>query len=256
VTLNATSRTTTRPDDSPEHIVAGGQDKSGTVEQPPVKLTPSRSEDFLACPLRYKRLHVDGLGPKDRPPSRHLSFGISLHDALRRFHEGGGPEVYGSAALSRLLDQSWVDHGYVDEDEAATFRTEALGILGAYCEAFGDEPTRHLGHELFVQAPFRLAGSRVLLSGKIDRLSVWPDGRLEVVDYKTSGGAPPSPEKLASDLAPFLYYTMARINYTEYALVDVTYLYLKTMTRVTARFDAEDQCPVMNREEVDLDEVL
>jgi putative RecB family exonuclease len=261
------------------------------IDLPVIKLTPSRSEDFLACPRRYKRLHIDGLGRIERAPSKHLSFGTTIHEALRRFYESGGFEVYGPEAMIRLLAPSWVEQGYASEEEAAAFRADALRMLKAYYEAFCEEPTRHIGHELFVQARLRLEGLAVLLSGKIDRLSVWPDGRLELIDYKTNGGAPPSPEKLASDLAPFLYYAIARVNYQESPQIDVSFIYLKTMTKVTARFDGEaltegkarlagvvrqiqegffppkpnghcgwcevrDDCPAMCREELDLDKLI
>jgi RecB family exonuclease len=256
-----------------------------------IKITPSRSEDLLACPRRYKALHIDGLGSIDRAPSKHLSYGISAHGSLHRFYEGGGFKVYGREAMARLLARSWVAEGYASEDEETAFRAQALTMLEAYYDTYADEPTRHLGHELFVQAKFRLDGMGVLLSGKIDRLSVWPDGRLEVIDYKTSGGAPPSPEKLASDMAPFLYYALGRVNNPDYPQIDVTFIYLKTMTRVTALFDPEtvaeakarltqmvrqidegffppkpnghcawcevrNGCPAMRREEVDLNDIV
>ncbi len=256
-----------------------------------IKLTPSRSEDFLACPRRFKRLHIDGFNGFERAPSKHLSFGITIHDTLRRFYEGGGFEAYPAQAMPRLLARSWVNEGYADENEAAAFRDEAINMLQAYHEAFREEPTRHLGHELFEQKRFRLDDLPVTLSGKIDRLSVWPEERLEVVDYKTNRGAPPSPEKLAGDFAPFLYYLLARFNHPDYQRIDVTFLFLRTMTKVTAQFDAETlaegkarlanvlhqidagsfppkpnghcawcevraDCPAMSNDEIDLDSVV
>jgi putative RecB family exonuclease len=209
-----------------------------SADQRTIKLTPSRTEDFLACPRRYKSLYIDQLAPKDVEPSKYLSFGISIHDALNRFYDGGGNHVYEQGDMNRLLAQSWVPAGYSSDEEAAAFYADGLKMLERYYDAFRAEPTQHLGHELFIQAKFRLESQAVILSGKIDRLSVWPDGRLNVVDYKTSAGTPPTPERLAAELAPFLYYLLGRINYSDYPQVDVTFLYLRSMTAVTARFDS------------------
>ena len=204
-----------------------------------LRLTPSRTEDYQGCPLRFKLLHLDRLGPRERRPLPHLSFGASLHEALYRFYDRGGYEAVPPSALPRLLAQSWRADGYVDARDEAAYRAAAVRILERYYAAFRDEPVCHLGHELFLQARVRVGGTCLLLSGKIDRLSVWPDGHLQVVDYKTGTGPVPSPEKLAADLPTFLYYVLARLNYPEYSRVDVAHVYLQPTATVTAAYDAE-----------------
>ena len=109
----------------------------------------------------------------------------------------------------------------------------------AYHEAFQDDPVEHLGSELFVDSTIRVNGTGVRLSGKFDRLAVWPDGRLEVVDYKTTSEQEPSPTKLAGKLTAFLYYLLARTRYPDPPKVVVSYVYLRTMRKVTAVYDAE-----------------
>ena len=205
----------------------------------PVKITPSRIEDFEACPLRFDLLHVRHASPGSRRPSPQLSLGISVHECLYRFHEGGGHKVFGPEVMTRLLERSWIGEGYADDAEQSSYREEAIRVCEQYYAMFRDEPTQNIGNELFLQGRFRVDGVEVLLSGKLDRLSLWPDGRLEVIDYKMGNSAPPSPTKLAASLGTLLYYALARVNYAQYDRVEVAFLYLRTMTKVVATYDED-----------------
>lgn len=142
--------------------------------------------------------------------------------------------------MARLLDRSWVKEGYADDAEQQAYREEAVRICESYYAAMLDGPGRHLGNELFLQGRYCIDGIGVLLSGKLDRLSLWPDGHLEVVDYKTGNGIVPSPSALAVGLSTFLYYALARTNYPQYDCVHVSYIYLRTSTKVVVSYDDKE----------------
>lgn len=257
-----------------------------------IKLTPSGIELFEGCPFLFRLVHVQRLKPSGPPrPSPQLSLGNSVHDCLYLFHKEGGYARHDRASIEALLRRSWISGGYSSEEEEREGWSVALRMCEGYHDAFAGEPVRHLGSELFLDSTLRVGEVSVLISGKLDRLAVWPDGHLEVVDYKTGDEAEPSPSKLAGKLTTFLYYVLARLNYREPPKVEVSYIYLRGMKKVTAVYDpalgadckarlAEavrqiaagdfparpnqrcawceytDRCPVERPPEIDLDEVI
>ncbi len=203
-----------------------------------IKLTPSGIEVFEGCPFLYKLIHVQRLKPAGPVrPSPQLALGNSVHDCLYLFHKEGGYEKHGPEAIEGLLKRSWISGGYRDAEQEHAAWQQALRMCRDYYSAFQGEPVRHLGSELFVDSTINVGEIQVRVSGKIDRLASWPDGRLEVVDYKTTSEPEPSPTKLAGKLTAFLYYLLARTNYREPPRVEISYIYMRTMRKVTAIYD-------------------
>lgn len=202
-----------------------------------IKLTPSGIEVFEGCPYLFKLMHIERRRPTRERPSPQLALGNSVHDCLYEFHKNGGHGKYDPASMEALLKRCWISGGYRNADQEQASWEEALEMCRGYYEAFQDDPVEHLGSELFVDSTIRVDGTSVKLSGKFDRLSSWPDGRLEVVDYKTTSEPEPSPTKLAGKLTAFLYYLLARTRYKDPPKVVVSYIYLRTMRKVTAIYD-------------------
>ncbi len=203
-----------------------------------VTLTPSQAEVLDRCPFQYGARYVERLVQETRQRTPHLAMGDSVHACLYHFHKCGGQQRCASPDMAALLEQSWRRDGYADAAQEAIFRARAAAMCETYHQASHDETVRHLGHEVFLSATFRLAGIQLRVRGKIDRLSLWPDGHLEVVDYKT-GAEPPGQADLAGALSPFLYLLLVRRTYPVYDRVDVSHLYLATMARVTIVYDHE-----------------
>ena len=55
---------------------------------------------------------------------------------------------------------------------------------------------------------------RFKLSGRVDRIDRYPDGRLEIIDYK-SGRNEITPDEVASDLAMNIYQLILKRNYPD-----------------------------------------
>jgi RecB family exonuclease len=202
-----------------------------------IKLTPSGIDDFEACPLHYSLKYVQQPKPGPIKPSPQLALGNSVHDCLYLFHKEGGHQVHTREGMAKLLERGWVSRGYSGREDELSHQSEALRMCEAYHSAFQDEPVQQLGSELFLKRVVRIGDLSVTVSGKVDRLTVWPDGRLEVIDYKTTAEAEPSPAKLAWKLCTFLYFILARTNYPDHARVEVSYIYLRGMRKVTAVYD-------------------
>jgi len=208
------------------------------MDLPVVTLTPSQADLFDRCPLQYAARYVQRTVADMGQETPHTSMGESVHTCLYHFHKRGGHRRYARGDMATLLDQCWRHDGYTDAEQEAAFRAKAGRMCAAYHAASREDMVHHLGHEVFLSAQVRLAGIRLRVRGKLDRLSVWPDGHLEVVDYKT-GLAVSSGADLADALAPFLYLLLVRHAYPAYDRVDVSHLYLGSMAKVTIADDHE-----------------
>lgn len=190
--------------------------------------------------LRLKLLHIDGLDEEEEP-SKHLTFGSTLHNVLEAAHAGS--EAPTREDLFEWLKAYWVDHetriyslkrgiplwaalGYESEEEEKEAFEEAMSILDDYYVAqIQDNYRQAWALEVYHNVP--LPGYQYSMSVKIDRIDKLDDGRYRIVDYKTSKRAE-SPEKLSEDLQVLLYawavHYIYGIPYEQIAEVGMYYL--------------------------------
>jgi RecB family exonuclease len=144
--------------------------------------------------------------PPPGPPWAHLSFGTSVHQALRAWYALPVPERTPSAA-GRLVHSGWVRQGYRDDVQSDAQLRRAAAMVESYAE--GLDPT---DEPLGVERSVALRTSTLAVNGRIDRLDerVGPDGRRElvVVDYKT-GRQPSTTDDARGSLALALYAVAA-----------------------------------------------
>jgi putative RecB family exonuclease len=160
----------------------------------PVTLSPSRTADFLTCPLLYRFRVVDRL---PEPPSAAATRGTVVHAVLERLFDLPAVErtlERASAMLGpqwqRLLESEPELGALFDGADAdaalAEFLAGAERLLGRYFELEDPSRLEPADRELYVEATLP---SGLTLRGYVDRLDVAPSGDLRVVDYKT-GKAP------------------------------------------------------------------
>ncbi len=159
--------------------------------------TPSRLAAFEDCPRRYRMTYLDRPRPPKGPPWAHTSFGVSVHNALRRWWEEPieqrAPQR--AAALLRLL---WVDEGFRDGEQSYRWRERGARMAHDYV-AHLDPAAEPRGVERSVAA----CTEALAFSGRVDRLDD-RDGELVVVDYKT-GRRPITDDDARSSPALALY---------------------------------------------------
>ncbi|CAO5182305.1 putative RecB family exonuclease [Frankia sp. AiPs1] len=159
--------------------------------------TPSRLAAFEDCPRRYRMIYLDKPRPARGPAWAHTSFGVSVHNALRRWWE----EPFAlrtparAAQLVRLL---WVEEGFRDGEHSLAWRERAAELVAAYVTGL-DPAAEPRGVERSVAA----RTEALAFSGRVDRLDE-RDGELVIVDYKT-GRRPPTETDARSSPALALY---------------------------------------------------
>lgn len=143
----------------------------------PLRLSASRIEDHLTCPLRgFLRREVGARGSA----SAAQGFGTLLH-AIAQL-ASAGPQPPDRHRLLARLDQVWPAVAFEAPWQATRERAEAeaaLDRLLSWLEGTGRSA-------LASEQPLRWAPSPdIVIAGSVDRLERAPDGTVHIVDFKT-----------------------------------------------------------------------
>jgi DNA helicase-2/ATP-dependent DNA helicase PcrA len=156
-------------------------------------LSASDIETYRTCPLKYKFARVFRV-PQE--PTINQRFGIVVHQVLERYHQSGGRSV---DELLGLLEAGWRRSGFGPSDEERQLHGKAEAALRRYHERFQVEE----GEPMWFEKSFNFKIGPHVLRGRVDRVDRLPDGRYELIDYKT--GRPKSPAQLRDDVQLALY---------------------------------------------------
>ena len=140
--------------------------------------SPSRLLAWLDCPRRYRMQYLDRPKPQVRSPRAHTSVGVATHNVLRDFWDLA-PVERTPAAVESLVRQSWIEVGFRDPEQSASWRARTTRRVTEYLRGV-DRARQPLGVERTVS----LRTETLAVTGRLDRLDD-RDGELVVVDYKT-----------------------------------------------------------------------
>ncbi|HOT29219.1 MAG TPA: PD-(D/E)XK nuclease family protein [Candidatus Ozemobacteraceae bacterium] len=142
-------------------------------------LSPSKINSFTSCGLKYRMNYIDRV-PREPRPTPHLSFDRTVHYALREYHETSLGAKPSTSPFRGLIAKYWTGEGFTDWDEEQMFRARAVLMLDAYFEALtgAENPVM-----FETSARWTLDGMDLVV--QIDRIDELPDGKFEIIDYKT-----------------------------------------------------------------------
>lgn len=204
-----------------------------------IKITPSRLRDYLLCPRLYTCRHVEARAQPAPAPA--LSFGNSLHAALEALHR---PNAAATSELApeALLRHHWRSEAYATPEQAAEQFAVGVLALTRYSQVRLPVTGRVLSTELYLSRVIVQNGVRFEVGGRIDRVTLLPDGELEILDYKTNhDGQVPAPAALALDLPTFIYYLLARLAYPDHPRTVLAQLNLLTLQETRVHYTADQR---------------
>jgi RecB family exonuclease len=174
----------------------------------PKKLTlsPTRLGDYMRCPRFYWFLYHKKYR---RRPHGALSLGATLHRGLDLAHAPVRP------SLDELLaeyQKGWSGAGFSSPEEEAEQFAAGRAMLQKYLEeapAPEEAPATLLREKML-----KMDRGFYVLRGRVDRLDEWPDGTLDIVDYK-SGRREVTEEQVRADVGLMVYETLVRNVFPE-----------------------------------------
>ena len=118
----------------------------------------------------YKKKYIDKI---NSPPkqSKNLSFGNSIHSSLNEFN----------CLSAKELNKNWIVDGYSSTEEMLNNFVIAKNILSNYFKNRKDCGKTLLTEEMV----YYNVNNSLTICGKIDRVFINSDGKIELLDYKT-----------------------------------------------------------------------
>ncbi|RLC32792.1 hypothetical protein DRH13_01070 [Candidatus Woesebacteria bacterium] len=176
-------------------------------------LSYSQIETFKICPLHYKLKYIYKI---PTPFSAPLSFGITMHAALKDFYLIYKSEQKQSEKLMHAaLKDNWISEGYKSKShEKKMFDKGKKFLSGYYKKEFNPKTIPAALEQSFVVPLGLPKGARPLkIGGKIDRVDKLYGGKIEIIDYKT-GANIPTQRQIDHDLQ-LTFYALAAANINE-----------------------------------------
>ena len=166
------------------------------LERRPTVMSVSDVRNWIRDPYSIYAKHVLGLrklDPADMPPGPRER-GNALHDALEAFlkaHRRGALPENAQAELVRIGAEHLAEKGFAAEEiEVETRRlARAVGFLLEWEAKRREDGYEILSLEEAAEWRIERPGAELRLTARADRIDRRPDGRLDVIDYKT-GDAP------------------------------------------------------------------
>ncbi len=169
-----------------------------------MRISYSQFDAYRRCPHLYRLRYIDRIVV---PVAPELHFGAAVHDALNRMYDPGQLEMPQLEEVVAAFIRSWRGReAQVPEDKRQLYFDQGVQLIqrhyARYAASEDDRRTAatELRFTIGLTAEHRL-------HGRIDRVDVLPDKKLEVIDYKTSRRMPPQ-ETVEKD-AQLAIYRMA-----------------------------------------------
>ena len=194
-------------------------------------LSYSQIETFKVCPLHYKLRYILKIPTQ---PTASLSFGISMHAALKNLSEKN---------IAKQLRANWIYEGYLSKEQSQEFFEKGVRFLKEYLKR------NFLNKVSLTEQPFMIPISKDLkVGGRIDRIDNLPDGKIseacpfgiEIWDYKTGANIPT--QKEVDKNLQLTMYTMAAIERFNLKpeQIKLSLYYFETQTKITTTRTAGD----------------
>jgi len=143
------------------------------LENEDVVIRPSQLENFVKCPLHW---FLNAHGGGDKTFSANL--GSLVHKALEL-----GAEV-NEESLWQLVESKWHTLNFESDwlEQAGERKAKKMiGNMVQYLRKFEADGAQVIGREV----SFEFKINQALVRGQVDRLELYPDGRVMIVDLKT-----------------------------------------------------------------------
>jgi len=155
-------------------------------KEPELRKISNFTPDFLSytqistyenCPLKYKYKYILNVPTL---PSHALSFGSTIHETLKLFHERLLFKEVSLEELYKIYEEKWEPLGYLDEAHRKERFADGKKLLKKYYKSL-DKTKKPIG----LEKSFNIQINGIRFYGRIDRIDSLKGNEVEIIDYKT-----------------------------------------------------------------------
>lgn len=200
-------------------------------------LSYSQIETFRTCPLHYKLKYIYKI---PTPPIASQSFGTSMHLTLKDFYlavkSGEKPT---EKLIHETLEKDWIREGYLDKRHEEKMLLKGKDYLSDFFKTQFDRKKIPVVLEQPFMIPITSEDKKehLKIGGKMDRVDVLSDGKIEIIDYKT-GANVPTQQAIDNDLQ-MTFYALAATKIYDAPFnkkpeeIKLTFYYFENQNKVT-----------------------
>lgn len=182
--------------------------KPGADLYPVTYISYSQIQTYQMCPLHYKLRYIMNI---PSAPSPALSYGISVHSALRDFiMEIRAKHDVSPELMNQILKKDWISLGYTSRThEEQTYKQAETMLRGFAQNTLTDKPDP-VGIEIPFNFWLKGKNGSLKVGGRIDRIDRLANNKIEIIDYKTGPNVPT--EKKVKEDFQLSFYALAATN--------------------------------------------
>lgn len=191
----------------------------------------SQLEAYKRCPRQYKYNYILRIPVA---PTSQESFGITIHKTLQNFyHEFLTNNKVDIKRLLKIYKENWIPIGYASLAHQNRMKKEGQKMLRGFFNKFHNQNNKIVNLEKM----FKIKLTKdVYLTGKIDRVDLYKNNEIEIVDYKT--GQQPDEKILKKSLQLSIYALAANdrnLFNKKINQINLTFFFLQNLEKVTIK---------------------
>lgn len=191
-------------------------------------LSVSQIETFKTCPLHYKLKYIYKL---PTPPSASISFGVSIHETLRKYYSDP------SLNILKTYKKSFIEEGYLNKKHKQEFYKKGESYLLGFLKNGYNPKVKTISLEekftLKIDKEFKVGGT-------IDRIDELGGGRYEIIDYKTGANIPTQKDVDKDMQLSFYALAVSTIYNVKPEDIKLSLYYLDTQEKITTTRTTKD----------------
>jgi DNA helicase-2/ATP-dependent DNA helicase PcrA len=190
-------------------------------------LSVSQIETFKTCPMHYKLKYIYKL---PTPPSASISFGVSIHDTLKKFVANP------SLNITDIYNESFLEEGYLNKKHKQEFYKKGESYLLGFLKNGYDLKTKTIS----LEEKFNIKiNDSLKIGGTIDRVDDLGNGRYEIIDYKTGANIPTQKEVDKDMQLSFYALAVSTLYKVKPDDIKLSLYYFDTQEKITTYRTAE-----------------